>query len=131
MPPTDLEVREALAQVVGKVDGLRSHPFTPGQIHPPAAVVIELNVDFDATMQRGSDSMTAVVRLLTGGDLRPAQIALSGLVYKVRDELWDDPTLGGVVSDCRLFRKRGDSEGQIDVGGALFAVVDLEVQVTT
>jgi hypothetical protein len=131
MAATDTQVREALAAVIGKVDGLRAHPFVPGQINPPAAIVTEVNVDFDASMQRGSDEMTVLVRLLTGGDFRSAQQRLSELTYLIRDELWDDPTLGGVVADARLFRRRGDSEGQVDVGGGVFAVVDIEFQVVT
>ena len=128
---TDTEVREALADSLSQVTGLRGHGYAPGQINPPAAVVVEVNVDFDASMQRGSDEMNAVVRLLVGGDLRSAQLRLSQLVYDVRERLWTDNTLAGTVSDCRLHRKRGDSEGQVDIGGATFAVVDLEVQIIT
>ena len=128
---TDTEVREALADSLSAVEGLRGHAYTPGQLQGRDAVVIEVNVDFDAAMQRGADEMNVVVRLLVGGDMRSAQQRLSGLVYTVRDRLWTDNTLDGTVSDCRLHRKRGDSEGQIDVGGSTFAVVDLEVQIIT
>lgn len=131
MAATDTEVREALADSLDAVEGLRGHPYTPGQLQGRDAVVIEVNVDFDASMQRGSDEMNVVVRLLIGGDLRTAQQRMSDLVYKVRERLWTDNTLDDTVSDARLHRKRGDSEGQIDVGGSTFAVVDLEVQIIT
>lgn len=128
---TDTQVRVALADSLSEVVGLRGHAWTPGQLQGRDAVVIEVNVDFDASMQRGADEMNVVVRLLVGGDLRTAQQRLSELVYLVRDRLWSDPTLDDTVSDCRLHRKRGDSEGQVDVGGSQFAVVDLEVQIIT
>ena len=128
---TDIEVRQALAESIDQIDGIRGHEFTPGQVNPPAAIVIEMDVEFDASMQRGSDRMIALVRLLTGGDMRSAQTRLSQMVADVRARIWDDPTLGDVVSDCRLRRKRGDSEGQIDAYGATFAVVDVEVEIIT
>ena len=130
-PTTDTEVREAVAVTLDKVDGLTADAFTPGTVNAPAAIVTEVDVQFDAAMGRGSDEMTVRVRLLTGGDMRASQESLSALIYKIRDELWDDPTLGDVVSDCRLARRIGDSEGQIQVGGATFAVVDIELQVFT
>jgi len=128
---TDYEVRVALADTLDAVDGLRTHAFTPGQVNPPAAVVISVDVQFDLAMQRGSERMLAVVRLLTGGEMRSAQITLSQLIYTCRDVLWDNASLGGVVQDARLARKRGESEGQIDVAGSTYAVVDYEVEVIT
>lgn len=130
-PTTDTDVREAVAKTLAKVDGLRPHAYTPGAINVPAAVVTEIDVDFDATMGRASDEMTVRLRLLTGGEMRAAQLSLSALTYAIRDVLWDDPTLGDVVSDCRLRRRIGDSEGQVDVAGATYTVVDIELQVVT
>jgi len=131
MAATDIEVRIALMDTLDAVPGLRTHAFTPGQINPPAAVLISMEVQFDLAMQRGSDRMMGVVRLLASGEMTTAQRTLSDLIYACRDVLWNEPELGGVVQDARLQRKRGDSEGQIDVGGATFAVVDFEVEVIT
>jgi len=128
---TDTEVRIAVAETLKAVDGLRTHAFTPGQINTPAAVVIQVDVQFDHAMQRGSEHMVAIVRLLTSGELGAAQRSLSELAYQCRDAMWDDPSLGGVVSDARVRRKRGDSEGQVDAGGAVLTVVDIEVEVIT
>ena len=128
---TDTEVREAVAATLNEVDGLQADAFTPGRVNPPAAIVTEVDVQFDAAMGRASDEMTVRVRLLTGGDMLSAQLSLSQQIYAIRDALWDDPTLGDVVADCRLARRIGDSEGQIDVGGATYAVVDIELQVFT
>ena len=128
---TDMQVRQALADSIDTISGIRGHAFTPGQVSPPAAIVIEIDVEFDASMQRGSDRMVALVRLLTGGDMRAAQARLSELVDEVRARIWDDPTLGDVVSDSRLRRKRGDTEGQVDAYGATFTVVDVEVEIIT
>lgn len=131
MAATDTQVREAIAKTLKAVDGLRPHAYVPASISPPAAVVIEVDVDFDAAMGRGSDEMTVRLRLLTSGELRSAQLNLSALTYAIRTALWDNPTLGDVVSDCRLQRRVGDSEGQVDVGGATYTVVDLQIQVVT
>ena len=131
MSATDTEVREALAVALKAVDGLRPHAYVPAAISPPAAVVTEVDVDFDAAMGRASDEMTVRMRLLASGELRAAQLNLSALTYAIRTALWENPTLGDVVSDCRLRRRIGESEGQVDVGGATYTVVDLEVQVVT
>lgn len=131
MSATDTEVREALATTLEAVTGLRPHAYVPASIAPPAAVVTEIDVDFDAAMGRASDEMTVRVRLLTSGELRAAQLNLSALTYAIRTALWENPTLGDVVADSRLQRRIGDSEGQVDVGGATYTVVDLEIQVVT
>jgi len=128
---TDYDVRLALMATLDLVPGLRTHAFTPGQVNPPAAVIVQLGVEFDMAMQRGSERMVAVVRLLVGGELATSQVTLSQLIYTIRDVLWDNADLGGAVQDARLMRKRGDSEGQLDLAGATYAVVDIEVEVIT
>jgi len=128
---TDSDVRNAIADTLEAVPGLRTHAFTPGQVNAPAAVVIQVDIEFDLSMQRGSERMLAIVRLLTSGELASAQRSLSSLIWQCRDAVWEDPTLGGVVQDARVRRKRGDSEGQVDAGGAVLTVVDIEVEVIT
>lgn len=126
---TRQQVRKILAEHLDAVHGLRGHPYVPGQISPPAVVVVEVGVEFDVTMGRGSDQHNAVCRLLVGGDFRSAQDRLDGWVSQLKDVV--DGDLGGQVDYARLTRIRGDSEGQIDVGGATFAVVDFDVEILT
>lgn len=126
---TDDEIRNAVAVVLDRVDGLRAYAYTPSQFHGPTAVVTEVDVEFDRAMQRGTDRFLVVVRVLAGGDLEAAQKNLSQLIYKLRDAIDADSDLGGVAIDSRVVRKRGNSEGQITVAGATFAVVDIETEV--
>lgn len=127
MPADAKQVLEALGTALDGIAGIHGHAYTPDTIQTDAAIVTELDVRFDATMQRGADDMTATVRLLTAGDFRSAQQRLFTLVATVRDGL--DGDLGGVVHYARVSRIRGDSWGQITVGEQTFAVVDFEVEI--
>jgi hypothetical protein len=116
-----------LADHLDKLDGLRGWPYVPGQINPPAVVVVEVGVEFDATMARGSDQFDVRCRLIVGGDFRAAQDRLDDLVSQLKGHV--DGDLGGQVDYARMTRIRGDSEGQVDVGGATFHVVDFDVEI--
>lgn len=124
---TRQQVRKAVGDALDSIDGVRGHAYTPGQVNPPAVVVIEVDVSFDATMQRGADDFTVLCRAMTGGDLRAAQDKLDEIVSTVKAEL--DGDLDGTVHFARVSRIRGDTEGQIEVGGSTFAVIDFEIEV--
>lgn len=127
MPATRTAVRDALATALSTVDGIVGHAYTPDTPHSGDVIIIEMDVRFDKTMQRGADDMTALCRALTVGDFRSAQENLDVMVTSVRDGL--DGDLGGTVHYARVARIRGDSEGQIQVGQQTFAVIDFEVEI--
>lgn len=125
---TPKQVREAVADAIDAISGLRGHAYAPDQINPPAAVVIEVDVQFDAVMQRGADDFTVRVRLLTGGSLRAAQDKLWEMVSLLKDNI-DGQVDTNVVSYARLARVRGDTEGPYEVGQRTFAGVDVDIEV--
>lgn len=123
---TEEEVRDAVADTLNTISGLRAHAETPGHINPPAVVVIEVDTVFDATMARGSDDFTIRCRMFLGGDLRAAQRRMFSEIAKLKPVV--DGNLGGAVDYSRLTRIRGDSEGQVDVGGSTFVVRDFDIE---
>jgi len=127
--PSRTVVRDAAAEILDGIDGLRGHPRAPRTVVPPAAVVTEVDADYDTTFGRGADTYTLIVRLLVGGDMRAAQIRLDELADEVKGSFEADPTLGGVAHTSRVTRVRGDSEGEVDVGQQTFYVIDVEIEV--
>lgn len=49
--------REALADAVSTIDGLRCTPYLTDQVNPPHAM-IDLEVNYDLTFARGADVLT-------------------------------------------------------------------------
>lgn len=66
-----ISIRDGLATALQTISGLRVHDWVPGQITPPAAVIIpgdpEMNraeaISFDSTMARGSDDFLFTIIL--------------------------------------------------------------------
>lgn len=130
---TEDEVREAWAATVGQIDGLRAYGWTPGQINTPCAIVTQVGIDFDETMGRsGGDQYLVRSFILASGDLEAAQRAISGFILQIRDRIGADGTLGGVVSDSRVTRKIGESDGLIQMrDGQTYVVSEIETEVFT
>lgn len=127
---TEDEIRVGWAATVGQIDGWGAYPYTPGQIHTPCAIVTQVDVEFDIAMQRGGDRFVVRAFLLTSGDLESAQKVIGLHVLAVRDAIAADPTLGGVAMDARVTRKRGDSDGQIQMrDGQTYVVAEIETEV--
>lgn len=126
-------IRAGLATVLANgLTGIRAHAYTPRQVNPPAMVVIELD-QRPSTFQKGAHDYTAVVRLLVGGDVRPAQEKIDEFMDQVEDVIDASPTLDGTVDDATWSRTRGDSEGLLEMGGtngfATYTVIDFEVEI--
>ena len=122
-------VRNAAAEVLDGIAGLRGHAHAPRTVSAPAAVVLEVDVVYDTTFGRGSDTYTLIVRVLTQGDMRAAQLKLDEVTDQIKAAFEADPTLDGHADTSRVTRVRGDSEGYVDVGQSQFYVVDVEIEV--
>lgn len=105
-------VRDAIADVLSTVDGLRGLNTIPGEITPPAALVLLESIDFDTTMTRGSDDYQFVAMVVVSkAHERVAQDALFGYLAgagqrSVKAAFEADPTLGGLVHDAAVTEVR-------------------------
>ena len=113
----------------------RVYAFGVDAPNPPALIVLpapEDFLDFDVTFD-GRDDFRLVLRILmSAADARTGQAALLGYLSRsgatsVRAAVYTDPTLGGVVSDCKVTGARG--YGDVEWAGQLFYGAELVVEV--
>lgn len=111
------EIRQALAEAMLAVDGLRTFDALPAQPPVPCAVVTPDTVTYDYSFGnvRRAAGLTAydfVITVLVGAmSERSAQNRLDGYVSPSGDQsikaaVETDRTLGGVVSDVRVTSMR-------------------------
>lgn len=126
------QVRDAIADRFSEITGLTGLKKVPGEITPPAALVLLDGVTFDTTMQRGSDEYEFVgLVLVSRGSERAGQDALYDYMAgsgdrSVKAAFEADPTLGGLVFDARVseIRAPGDTTiGAVTYYGAPFVIV--------
>ncbi|MER5252905.1 hypothetical protein [Streptomyces sp. NPDC002855] len=132
-----IAIRDGMATRLLTISGLRVSDYVPGQINPPAAVIIPGDpesqtaqmISFDSTMARGSDDMLFTVMILVS-------LAHDRVAHEKLDAYLDgssatsvkaalDGNLGGVVSYCRVAscRRYGRVKwGNQDYLGAEFLV---------
>jgi hypothetical protein len=102
-------VRDKLKAALN-IAGLRVYDTIPDNIIPPAAVIGQLTIDFDLVFQRGADSGTVDVIVISGRmSERAAQDYLDSLITStgatsVKTKLESDQTLGGSVTSVRVVR---------------------------
>lgn len=111
-----LDVMEALAARFSGITGLKCHPFPPGDLGTPPAVVISVAdgdfIDYDPTMDDDPTDLDLVVNVFVQwGETRAAWEKLmpfiattgaSSLIAVVNA----DPTLGGVADSTQIGRAR-------------------------
>jgi hypothetical protein len=106
---TPSTVRDKLKLALN-IAGLRVYDTIPDNIIPPAAVIGQLTIDFDLVFQRGADSGTVDVIVISGRmSERAAQDYLDSLITStgatsVKTKLESDQTLGGSVTSVRVVR---------------------------
>lgn len=111
-----------LAAQLETIDGLRVREEMTGSIHPPAAVLTLDEIEYDTTMDRGSDDVTFNVTVFTSmASERTGQQTLFEFLKgsgpkSVRAAIDADQTLGGAAMYAEV-RSAGD------VGIAKFADV--------
>lgn len=128
----DLEaIHDGLATALDTISGLRI--CSVDKISPPAAVVGEVEIEFDLAMGRGLDEMTWRVRVYASrADDRSGLTKLNGYLAgsgssSVKAALESDRTLGGV---CQMLRvERVDGYGVYEVAGMQYLGAEFTVRV--
>jgi hypothetical protein len=125
-------VRDAIADRFSEIPNLTGLKKVPGEITPPAALVVLETINYDTTMQRGSDEYVFIGLVLVSKTAEKAgQDALfeymSGAgVKSVKAKFEEDPTLGGLVYDANVSEVRppGDTQiGAVAYYGAPFVIL--------
>ena len=120
MTMTVSTVRDNLKTQIATISGLRVYDTVPDSVNVPAAVVGMLDMDFDATMNRGYDRATLDVILITGRmSERSAQNALDTYLSgsgnsSIKAVVEANKTLSGAVQTLRV---TAATSGSIQVSG--------------
>lgn len=116
------QVRDGLKTRLQTISGLRVFDTIPENPQPPAAVVGQLDLNFDVDNARGLDLATVEVYVLvqrfdnrSGQDKLDAYLAGSGNT-SIKAAIEGDKTLGGACSTLRVLSAEA---GTYDSGGTL------------
>lgn len=117
------QVRDGLKTRLQTITGLRVFDTIPENPQPPAAIVGQLDMNFDIDNARGLDLATVEVYLLvqrmdvrSGQDKLDAYLAGSG-AGSVKAAIEGDRTLGGACSTLRVLSAES---GQYESAGIMF-----------
>lgn len=126
--------REGCAAQLATIPGLIVHARPPGDVNTPAAVIMPAPDTFlvwDTSMDRGSDDLFLVIRLLVADtDDQVAQATLDRLLaptgpHSVKQAVEADHTFGGLVHDAAVTEAR--DYGMSTYGGARYFGCELLV----
>lgn len=96
-------VRSGLATRLATIAGLRCFDYVPDGLAPPAAVVEPLEINFDQSMNRGSDNYRAFILVIVGRmSERSANDSLDTYIPAVKSAIEADKTLGGACSTLQV-----------------------------
>jgi len=125
------DIRQALADKMGNVYGLRSSATMPDAPRPPQAVILPDRIEYDLDMARGADTFFFLVTVIVGrADDRAAQNNLDQFVSgtdSIKAAIEADMTLGGVVNFARVTEMT--NYRQINVGDTIYLGAEFEVEV--
>jgi len=101
-------VRANLKARLATITGLKTYDYIPDSINVPGAVVGQLDLNFDATFNRGFDNATCTILLIVGRMSESAgQTKLDGYLAStgstsVKAAIEGDVTLSGAVQTLRV-----------------------------
>jgi len=125
-------LREALAEQLSSIEGLRVSQVMVDAPRPPQAIVTPLRIDYDLNARRGADEYQFVVTVMVGrADSRTAQNSLDSYIVgdnSVKAAIEADRTLGGAANTCRVTEMR--NYGAIAYGDQLYLGCEFVVEVT-
>lgn len=120
MTMTPSTVRDNIKTQLSSISGLRLYDTVPDSINVPAAVVGLLDLEFDASFNRGFDRASLDVILITGRmSERSAQNSLDSYLAgsgasSIKTVLENNKTLSGA---CQTLRVTTATSGSLQVGG--------------
>ena len=135
MPITLTQIRNGIGtNLSDNIASLSVYNYTPDRSEPPLIIVGVLDqLEYDTTMQRGSDTYEIPCRLLIANvDAQLAQETLDGYIASsgsnsVKQAIESDVTLSGVVSSVRVTEAR--NYGSYTLNNTDLIGVDFLVQV--
>jgi hypothetical protein len=101
-------VRSGLKTRLATISGLKTYDYIPDSVNVPGAVVGQLDLDFDASLNRGLDRASCTILLIVGRMSESAgQTKLDGYLASsgstsVKAAIEADVTLGGAVQTLRV-----------------------------
>lgn len=120
MTMTPSTVRDNIKTQLSSISGLRIYDIVPDSVNVPAAVVGLLDMEFDASFNRGFDRASLDLILITGRmSERSAQNSLDGFLAgsgsgSIKAVLENNKTLSGA---CQTLRVTTATSGSLQVGG--------------
>jgi len=132
MTMTVSTVRDNMKTQLSSISGLRIYDTVPDSINVPAAVVGMLDFNFDTSMDRGFDTATLDLILITGRmSERSAQNSLDGYLSgsgsgSIKTVLENNKTLSGA---CQTLRVTTATSGSLQVGGIDYLAYRFRIEV--
>jgi hypothetical protein len=119
--------------VLKSITGLHGYAYAPDNIVTPCAYPIPTGIEYE-THGRGFDRHNLDVMVLSSTQNDAAgQASLDQFIgagaASIRNAIWADKTLGGVVADCVVLRVRDYGYTMPDQNGARYYQAVLEIQV--
>lgn len=120
MTMTPSTVRDNIKTQLSSISGLRIYDIVPDSVNVPAAVVGLMDMEFDASFNRGFDRASLDLILITGRmSERSAQNSLDGFLAgsgsgSIKAVLENNKTLSGA---CQTLRVTTATSGSLQVGG--------------
>ena len=132
-PGTMGTILDGIRARLDTIDGLRTTPFVPGSVSPPAAYVhIPEDVAYDAAAADGCHMWNVAVTVVVSRATEQAyRTQLDGFVSpigpkSIKAAIEGDDTLGGAVDSLRVERAR---LGVVAIGGIEYWAASFDVQV--
>lgn len=125
-------VRSELGTALGSVSGLRVFSYTPSTVEPPAAIVGQGSVTYDATFAGSMTSDFGVLVIVARADDRNANSRLNDYLTptgsgSIKVALEADQTVGGEASYVTV--TGADAPGEVEYGGTQYLAVQFDVEV--
>ena len=126
-------LRTALATQLATIRSLRTAATVPDNPAPPVAVIVPVNVEYDTSFGRGTDTYTFSVLLIVGRmSERAAQTTLDAYINptgatSIKAAINADPTLGGACQSARVTNMV--NYGSLIVGDTEYLSADFQITI--
>jgi len=125
-------IRQALADNLATISGLRTAAEVPDLPNPPIAIVALRSVTYDGAFNKGMTNYNFAVTVIVGRAAeREAQRRLDAYIStgdtSIKGAVESDSTLGGYAFDCRVVSM--DSVGSLNISDTTYLAADFTVAV--